>query len=90
MIDVKDIEKLGEGQKVILLMEVAPLTDRFAQIMLTQEEFAAMRRGLWTALPYSEIDPEGRKVTTSSLFDNISIPDIPALYSAEQKENPNL
>lgn len=90
MITAKDILDLGDGMKVILLMEQAPLTDRFAQIMLTQAEFKAMREGLWKALPPSEGAENMRQIITSDRYSDISIPNIPALYTAEQKQDPKL
>lgn len=91
MITIDDIKGLSDGNKVILLMEVAPLTDKFAQIMLTQAEFAAMRQGLWTALPLGNGGPDTRCINTrTSAYNDISLPNIPALYSAEEKARDDL
>lgn len=46
MIDVDQVEALGENVKVVIFIESEPLSDRFNQIMLTQEQRKRMLEAL--------------------------------------------
>lgn len=81
------MDDLG-GQKVVVLMEVAPNTDRFAQVMLTREEFKSMTAGLWARLPLSPRGDEVRIITTRSTeFSDVRLPEIRTIYTQEEKED---
>ena len=90
------IEDEFDTLKMVLLLEQEPLTDKFTQVMLTQEQYKALTGFLVSIrldVPHDGEktpcdDPSCLRFVTSDRYNNIHIENIPYAYTPNDLTNP--
>lgn len=76
----KEIENLAATTNLVVLIELQPLSDRYTQILLTQDVFKKVSDIVWHAMPDSKETPDGKTITVHPM-EPIKIPDMSCSYS---------
>lgn len=81
-IKLEDVDDLGEVTRLVVMIELEPLSDRYVQVQLTSEAFNKVSAAAWEDQPDSVAHP-GRKMIKVRPMEPVKIPDLQTTYDLE-------
>jgi hypothetical protein len=81
-ISVEDLKDLDEVTRLVVLIELEPLSDKYLQVILPREAFTRVSDAAWAVQPDSAMG-EGRKDIICRPMEPVIIKDLESFYSPE-------
>lgn len=82
-INIEDIEDLSEITRLVVLIELEPLSDRYMQVVLPHDAYKKMSDAVWETQPISVGRDEVFKTILVRPMKPVIIPDLHNFYAPE-------